>query len=574
MRESTLIEVCEVTAMCRRPHSLRLGSFVMFVMATAAAAQPSVLLAYADSTRDANEVAGKLQALGAFATVDLHDATSAPPSLALLQSYDAVLVWSDNGFASPATIGDNLADYVDGGGGVVMAVFSTASVPVAGRFASTDYYCIRPSGQQQGTTEMLGQVFVPGHPILSGVVSFSGGSSSYRPQQDNLHPQATRIANWTSGTIPLVATRTINGVRRADLGFFPPSSDSRGDFWDRTTDGDLLMGNALLWVAGSDFVRIRTVTAAAMQVAAGQTGVAVSFTAENVGSNAVDVSLTDLSFLDSMQADVSSEYTVTPDPGNPVTIAPGATETFIFDVDVGALATLGTITVDGVIEVIDPTTMVTARDAGADTPDSWGVVSAAAAVRVVDAVPMTVSQGSAGHPVSVTVESLGLNPIIPLGVALSFTGTADRTLEYSVAADPGNPTFLAAGATETWRFTVDVSPMATVETITIDASFGGLDAVQGTVLIDQGADVTDTWDLATCAVSLCGDCNQDGVVSILDALVGAQHAAGLVVLAGMPFTACNVIGLLEPDPGALVDILDALTIAQSAAGLPATLTCC
>lgn len=75
------------------------------------------------------------------------------------------------------------------------------------------------------------------------------------------------------------------------------------------------------------------------------------------------------------------------------------------------------------------------------------------------------------------------------------------------------------------------------------------------------------------ATQVCGDCNGDGVVNILDALTGAQHSAAIVQLTGVDFTNCNVTGLLEPDPGAMVDILDALTLAQSAAGLGSPLMC-
>ncbi len=41
-----------------------------------------------------------------------------------------------------------------------------------------------------------------------------------------------------------------NGV---DLTFYPPSSLCRTDFWDVTTDGDLLMANALAFVGGVGF---------------------------------------------------------------------------------------------------------------------------------------------------------------------------------------------------------------------------------------------------------------------------------------------------------------------------------
>jgi len=46
-----------------------------------------------------------------------------------------------------------------------------------------------------------------------------------------------------------VATRKIGSARRVDLGFFPPSSDVRSDFWNAGTDGDILMANALDWVS-------------------------------------------------------------------------------------------------------------------------------------------------------------------------------------------------------------------------------------------------------------------------------------------------------------------------------------
>jgi hypothetical protein len=78
----------------------------------------------------------------------------------------------------------------------------------------------------------------------------------------------------------------------------------------------------------------------------------------------------------------------------------------------------------------------------------------------------------------------------------------------------------------------------------------------------------------SCPLTLCGDCNQDGQVTILDALGAAQSSAGIITLGPVQFSNCNVTGLLEPDPSATVDILDALTIAQVAAGLGVSLTCC
>ena len=77
-----------------------------------------------------------------------------------------------------------------------------------------------------------------------------------------------------------------------------------------------------------------------------------------------------------------------------------------------------------------------------------------------------------------------------------------------------------------------------------------------------------------CGVTLCGDCTQNGVVDVLDALVAAQHSAGLLTLTGVGFSNCNVLGPLEPDPAAGVSVLDALAIARFVVGLPITLACC
>ena len=195
-----------------------------------------------------DDVKRKLLGTGFFAQVDSINIADKTPTLAELQSYAAVLVYSDfPGFQDSTALGDNLADYVDSGGGVVVAVFANASIPFGGRFDTDNYWAIAPSSQISGTEEFLGTIHDPSHPILDRVATFSGGTSSYRPSTFDIAPGATRIADWTDGR-PLIATKEIGGTRRADLGFFPPSSDARSDFWRAGTDGALLMANALNWV--------------------------------------------------------------------------------------------------------------------------------------------------------------------------------------------------------------------------------------------------------------------------------------------------------------------------------------
>jgi hypothetical protein len=72
---------------------------------------------------------------------------------------------------------------------------------------------------------------------------------------------------------------------------------------------------------------------------------------------------------------------------------------------------------------------------------------------------------------------------------------------------------------------------------------------------------------APAGAQTCGDCNMDGQLSILDALLGAQIGAGLVAPTPAHLPVCDV------DTSGAIDVLDALRMAQAAAGLPVTLSC-
>src|SRR6267143_1529407 len=207
---------------------------------------PKIALVAADAPSFVSEVQGKLIATGRFSQVDIIDASSTTPTANQLRAYKSVLVWSDSGFANDTALGNNLADYVDGGGGVVIAVFTDAIVPLSGRFVSDDYYVLEPNGDTLGHLT-LGTVYEPSSPLMAGVTSFDGGTSSFRDGNPILNANAIRVADWSDGE-PLIARRTINGNRRVDLNFFPPSTDSQSDFWVSSTDGVKIMANALEFV--------------------------------------------------------------------------------------------------------------------------------------------------------------------------------------------------------------------------------------------------------------------------------------------------------------------------------------
>jgi hypothetical protein len=468
---------------------------------------------------------------------------------------------------------DRLVLQVAGGGTVIVNSFNlyaTSSVRSHGFFTNEvqvsfsgdyssviDLYAWMPSHPIWTTPNQVAPIPLPTSPISRFVID---------GQYADALPPSIAVGGYGSGSpTPTNAGIIVNSSGTVIVNTFTPQQYAQTQIVD-------LLENQIEFLRGG--VRIQSVDAVPAQVAPGQSGAVVSMTVENSGSNPVSVTTIDLTMTDAGMVDRSSEYTVNPDPANPTIIAAGGTEVLAMMVDVSPMATLGTITLDGTIDVVDQVTMAPSTATGAAMTDTWDVVGAVAEVRTVDTPVTTVSQGGTGYPVTVDVENIGLNPVRLSALTLTFTGSADRTPEYLVTPDPANPAVIAPATTESFAFSVDVDPAATIETITLDAGFAGTDDVSGAPVNDADSDVTDSWDVVPCAASLCGDCNGDMTLSILDALLAAQHAAAIVTLTGTQFSNCNVIGLLEPAPGAVVDILDALTLAQAAAGLPVTLTCC
>lgn len=210
----------------------------------AAWALPAVALVEADPGYY-SDVQTKLQATGLFSTVDVFQANADTPTLAYLQAYQSVLVWSDANFYDSTALGNVLDTYARNGGGVVTGVFANTNALVIGGAFSADLPTTTPS-QTEYTPLSLGSVLVPSSPLLTGVTSFNGGPSSYHAANPVLNPGAVDVANWSDGEI-LLATQTINGYETVELNFFPVSNSVRGDFWDSSTDGTRIMTNALLY---------------------------------------------------------------------------------------------------------------------------------------------------------------------------------------------------------------------------------------------------------------------------------------------------------------------------------------
>ncbi len=213
---------------------------------------PEVLLAGAESNRSyLADVREKILSAGLISGVDTIDLRYSTPSLSLLEQYKAVLVWTDATPLNDSILGNTLADYIDEGGLVVDAVFSldlTWGI-TKGRFTTPTYQCLNRGNYVTGSVRTLGTIALPANPIMTGVSSFSGGTTSFHNTINTLAPNAYIVASYDNNDIFIAAKENVGPAkaRRVSLNFWPVSSDINSNGWNPATDGAKIMTNALHW---------------------------------------------------------------------------------------------------------------------------------------------------------------------------------------------------------------------------------------------------------------------------------------------------------------------------------------
>jgi hypothetical protein len=187
--------------------------------------------------------------------VDAHDLSFTTPSLTELRSYDCVLVATGSSRFDPTATGDVLADYVDGGGGLVLTLASfVSSYEIGGRLLRDGYMPFQ-LGFSGGGSASLGMRDTL-HPIMRGITKLEGDLLSFV----TWHPKATDVARWDTG-LPLVGT--LPRVAAINLMLAVPGYAS-GQVGE-------LVRNALLWSAGQ--VDWLAASSTAVTVAAGAAAV-------------------------------------------------------------------------------------------------------------------------------------------------------------------------------------------------------------------------------------------------------------------------------------------------------------
>lgn len=235
-------------------HTFKKLAVILLVCSTfwvqSAMAQDVAVLGSPNSDSWNDDVVAKITAAGSFDSVTGINVKAMTPTLNELSAYDAVLVYSDAGFSDADALGDVLADYVDAGGGVTVATFAfwNSGINIGGRLVSDGYLPFTQASQASPGGLTLVPIIV-GHPLLNGVSSFNGGTASFHNTVLSIANGATLVAEWSNGE-PLVGALTPSTGTVVGLNFYPPSSDARSDFWVASTDGAVLMVNALNYSSG------------------------------------------------------------------------------------------------------------------------------------------------------------------------------------------------------------------------------------------------------------------------------------------------------------------------------------
>ncbi len=148
-----------------------------------------------------------LMATGQFDTVDVFNIPNATsdvlPTLAYLQEYNAVLFYTTGDFA-PVGLGPILAQYVDGGGGVVLACTADfIGFQIDDAFNNSTYQVLVPGNDLivSGPEMTLGAVAMPQHPIMHNVTTFDGGPAVTIRQAQRSRPMPISLHRGAMGLL-------------------------------------------------------------------------------------------------------------------------------------------------------------------------------------------------------------------------------------------------------------------------------------------------------------------------------------------------------------------------------------
>lgn len=188
-----------------------MASTALLVFAMSAAhAQDSVLVVNANSN---NNTQLNAALTGTFSTVDNFNLGSGTPTLGELQAYDAVIAYTNFPPSDASGTGDVLADYVDGGGCLVLSTYAFSQPwAITGRIATTGYSPLTDMGLNGNVSGNLNPI-IPNDPVFNGVdlgsLTYFHNSNFARPGVD---AGATLVADDGNGVNMIARNASMNVV--------------------------------------------------------------------------------------------------------------------------------------------------------------------------------------------------------------------------------------------------------------------------------------------------------------------------------------------------------------------------
>lgn len=207
--------------------------------ATTRASKPSVGVIVSDCSNgtlhDGDVVVAGLITSGQFSKVDHINACFESVTSTWMKLHDVLLYYTDYDLPDPVSFGNQLADYLDGGGAVVTALFQVqtcCSGSIAGgRFAS-DYQVIIPTvtADTNAASTWVGDINFPQHPIMQHFTNFTtvlAAGSQFMWHMvfanNSLEPNSYILSRFQDNTYIVVVRDSVGPGKknRVDLGFFP-----------------------------------------------------------------------------------------------------------------------------------------------------------------------------------------------------------------------------------------------------------------------------------------------------------------------------------------------------------------
>lgn len=242
-----------------RPLSSPLGLLALglWIAPGTAAAQVAGVLGSTTYLNANNTLREALLCTGEFSEVRFIDLRTQAPSLADLQQHHAVLVFSDTTPLDPIGLGDRLSEYIEAGGGVVLAAGAFSDgIGVEGRLKAEGWVPmawgdVTEPGGNLAIAPRSGFEWLPGrfgHQTTNGLNTFDGGTASYQVQADAL-AFATVTAQWSNAVPAIVLDESSPAIRGrlAVANLYPPHDGIDPTSWSQEGDGSRLLANVLLW---------------------------------------------------------------------------------------------------------------------------------------------------------------------------------------------------------------------------------------------------------------------------------------------------------------------------------------